>query len=141
MKAFGKTKIAILETLAALQRKYGKSYCFPTQYRLLELLKDHHKIILSRRALNYALREIEDAGLINRKRRIRKGPQGLIFNSTLYFFQKAGYVFLNKIKRFGELIDAVFRGNKLRRNLAAAPRISTAGPVGIGEIFKNLIPI
>ena len=141
MKAFGKTKIAILETIAALQRKYGKSYCFPTQCRLLQLLKVHHKIDLSRRGLNYALRDLQDAGLIDRKRRIRKGSAGLIFNSTLYFFKEAGYKFLNRIKRFGELIDSVFRGNKLRRDLAAAPRMKSAGPVGIGEIFKNLIPI
>lgn len=141
MKAFGKTKVALIETIAALQRKYGKSYCFPTQNRLLQLLKIHHGVTLSRRALNYALRDIEDAELISRKRRIRKGPNGLIFNSTLYFFKNSGYKFLNRIKRFGDLITAVFKSNKLRRVDASAPRVNSVAPVGLGEIFKNLIPV
>jgi len=142
MKAFGKTKFAIMETLAALQMKYGKSYCFPTQYRLLELLKIHHKITISRRALNYALADLQEADLINRKRRIRKGSTGdMIFNSTLYFFKKAGYAFLNRIKRFGSLITSVFKSNRARRAEAALPRVSCASPVPLGDLVMSLVPI
>jgi len=142
MKAFGKTKFAILETIAALQRKHGKSYCYPTQYTLLKLLKTHHKISISRRALNYALADLQGADLIDRKQRIRKGSAGqMIFNSTLYFFKKAGYVFLNKFKRFGSLIEAVFKENKLRRILAAAPATRENCLSPVGDVLKLLIPV
>lgn len=142
MKIKMSSKLNILEILLALMQKFGKNYCFPSQYKILELLKTHHGVTISRRALNYHLRDLEDAGLIDRKSRIRRGPRGeLVFNSSLYFLKKLGYAFLNKIIRLGSLTASVFRGNKLRRDLMAAPRITSAGPVGIGEIFKNLIPV
>jgi len=101
------TKSAILEILMALMKQFGKNYCFPSQAKILELLEKIHGIKIQRRALNYALRDLVDEGLIKRTRRIAKGSGGLlIFKSTIYAFAQLGYRMLNQIKKLGRLVEA-----------------------------------
>ena len=55
---------AIIATLYALQLKYKKRYCFPSQNKLLELIRKHQGIIRSRRTLNRRLKVLEDEARI-----------------------------------------------------------------------------
>lgn len=80
--------ISIFQTLIHLSRKYGKKYCYPSQDKIIELLKKYHKVELSRRSLNRWLRYLEDAGYFERKRRITMGDDGRFhFRSTVYIIK------------------------------------------------------
>jgi len=76
---------AILSTLNALQRRWKKHYCFPTQDKLLELLLKHYGLKISKRALNRHLRSLEDGKYFERTRRTKQLAHGIkAFTSTLY---------------------------------------------------------
>ena len=133
-KQLRETKAAIIHILMSLQLKHGKSYCFPTQKKILSLLHDYHGIDIKRRALNYHLRDLVEAGMITRTRRIRKNLKGgLIFNSTLYFLKNLSYRFLEKIKRYGQKIEIWAMSNQANRSQrrAAAKAGLTLIPDGV----------
>jgi hypothetical protein len=80
--------ISLFQTLIHLSRKYGKKYCYPSQDKIVELLKKYHKVELSRRSLNRWLRYLEDEGYFERKRRITMGDDGRFhFKSTIYIIK------------------------------------------------------
>lgn len=78
-------KEAILKTLFHVARKYEKAYCYPSQFKILSLVRKHHGINKSLRTLNRRLGEMEIQGYFTRTRRHREGKDGrIVFNSTLY---------------------------------------------------------
>jgi hypothetical protein len=78
-------KEAILKTLFHVSRKYEKAYCYPSQIKILSLVKKYHGINRSLRTLNRRLGEMEEEGFFTRTRRHRQGKDGrIVFNSTLY---------------------------------------------------------
>jgi hypothetical protein len=90
--------LQLLHALYAIAAKYGKSYCYPSQTKLLELLKTHYHISISRRTLNRWLAFLEGEGYIFRTRRHTRGTDGEIsFKSTLYRFSKKALRLLKKI--------------------------------------------
>jgi hypothetical protein len=90
--------LQLLHLLYAVLAKYGKSYCYPSQEKILELLKTHYDISISRRTLNRWLAFLEGQGYIIRTRRHSRGRDGLIhFQSTLYTFGKKALKLLKKI--------------------------------------------
>jgi len=90
--------LQLLHALYAIAAKYGKSYCFPSQEKILELLKIHYDISISRRTLNRWLAFLEGEGYIFRTRRHSRGKDGQIhFQSTLYRFGKKALRLLKKI--------------------------------------------
>ena len=90
--------LQLLHALYAIAAKYGKSYCFPSQEKILELLEDHYDIAISRRTLNRWLAFLEGEGYIFRTRRHSRGKDGQIhFQSTLYRFGKKALRLLKKI--------------------------------------------
>jgi hypothetical protein len=92
------SSLQLLHALYAIAAKYGKSYCFPSQEKILELLKTHYDISISRRTLNRWLSYLEEGGYIFRTRRHSRGNDGLIhFQSTLYRFGKKALRLLKKI--------------------------------------------
>ena len=91
------SSLQLLHTLYAVAAKYGKSYCNPSQEKLLELLKRHYGISISRRTLNRWLASLEGE-YIERTRRHVRGTDGRIhFQSTLYRFSKKALRLLRKI--------------------------------------------
>ena len=77
--------IRIMETLAGLAGKYERTWCYPSQEKILELLRKFTGRALSRRHLNRHLRALERDGLIRRVRRhIRDKTRGLLLRSTVY---------------------------------------------------------
>ena len=92
------SSLQLLHALYAIAAKYGKSYCYPSQEKLLELLKTHYDISISRRTLNRWLAFLEGEGYIFRTRRHSRSKDGLIhFQSTLYRFGKKALRLLKKI--------------------------------------------
>jgi hypothetical protein len=92
------TSLQLLHALYAIAAKYGKSYCYPSQEKILELLKNHYDISISRRTLNRWLAFLEGEGYIFRTRRHSQGKDGQIhFQSTLYRFGKKALRLLKKI--------------------------------------------
>jgi hypothetical protein len=92
------TSLQLLHALYAIAAKYGKSYCYPSQEKILELLKEHYDISISRRTLNRWLAFLEGEGYIFRTRRHSRGKDGQIhFQSTLYRFGKKALRLLKKI--------------------------------------------
>jgi hypothetical protein len=90
--------LQLLHALYAIAAKYGKSYCFPSQEKILELLKNHYDISISRRTLNRWLAFLEGEGYLFRTRRHSRGKDGQIhFQSTLYHFGKKALRLLKKI--------------------------------------------
>ena len=94
----GVSSLQLLHALYAIAAKYGKSYCFPSQTKILELLKIHYDISISRRTLNRWLAFLEGEGYIFRTRRHTRGTNGEVnFKSTLYRFGKKALRLLKKI--------------------------------------------
>jgi hypothetical protein len=92
------SSLQLLHALYAIAAKYGKSYCYPSQEKLLELLKTHYDISISRRTLNRWLSFLEGEGYIFRTRRHSQGINGGVsFKSTLYRFSKKALRLLKKI--------------------------------------------
>jgi hypothetical protein len=92
------SSLQLLHALYAIAAKYGKSYCFPSQEKILELLKVHYDISISRRTLNRWLAFLEGEGYIFRTCRHSRGKDGQIhFQSTLYRFGKKALRLLKKI--------------------------------------------
>lgn len=84
--------IPILSTLSALNKKYNKLYCYPSQLTILGLLSIYHETKISIATLNRWLRDMEDNGLMIRVRRIKKHKRkGILFKSTLYKITIKGY--------------------------------------------------
>lgn len=84
--------IPVLTIIRGLSEYHGKKYCYPSQKKILELLKNRIGIKISIATLNRYLRVVEDRGWVKRIRRIRRDPiKGMIFQSTLYIILKKGY--------------------------------------------------
>lgn len=99
-------KEAIVITLFRVARKYEKAYCYPSQKRLLGLLRKYRELQISRRTLNRRLSELEGEGFFTRVRRHRAGPGGrMVFNSTLY---KLGGRAFNWFYQLGDQVKRFF---------------------------------
>ena len=80
--------MVILNALLGISKKHGKTYCWVSQERLVELAGEFGGVWMSRRTLNRDLRFLEDGGWIERIRRFRVGSDGKkVFTSTLYKFK------------------------------------------------------
>jgi len=92
MKNSRKQALPILATLNALNKKYGKLYCYPGQLTIMVLLAMYHDTNIAIATLNRWLRDLEDKGYIIRVRRIRRDKKlGRVFQSTLYKITILGY--------------------------------------------------
>ena len=85
----------ILLVFHALNTRYKKDYCWPSQKKIIELLAKYRGIKKCRSTLNLWLGEIVKEKYIIRRRRIRRDPQrGMVFKSTMYKITRKGYYFL-----------------------------------------------
>jgi len=92
MKNSRRQAIPVLATLNAINKRYGKLYCYPGQLKIMENLFKYHEINIAIATLNRWLRDLEDNRYIKRTRRIRKDKKrGTIFKSTLYKITFLGY--------------------------------------------------
>ena len=84
--------IPVLMILQGLSKYHGKKYCYPSQLKIMELLKARVNVQISIATLNRYLRVIEDQKWIRRIRRIKRDPvRGIMFQSTIYIISREGY--------------------------------------------------
>ncbi len=108
---------AILSSLFGVAVHYDKKYCYPSQGKLLQLLRDYHGVDISRRTLNRDLLDLVSDGYIKRLRRIRRIPSGSIqFTSTLYKFTAKAFIWLNSLARWTKKLFSTFRVPKMAHN-------------------------
>jgi len=87
--------IPILSIIYGLSRLYDKRYCYPSQEKLKEFLRNRLGVYISISTLNRWLRESEDAGYLTRQRRIRHDKRlGMVFQTTIYYMANRGYLLL-----------------------------------------------
>lgn len=133
----------ILSLLFGLNKHFGKKYCFPSQLKVLGLLKERFSVRVSIATLNRWLRVIEDEKYVRRIRRIRRDPVlGMVFQSTMYFITRKGYKLLNTfgVKAFVWLRRLV-NGSYPPRGARSTPegRVRRdSEPMPIGEVMKFL---
>jgi len=72
------TKYAILIVIAHVMWKHKSVWCYAAQAKMLELLSKYHKVEISRRQLNYHLRDLRDQGLIKSWKRHHRNEKGQI---------------------------------------------------------------
>lgn len=105
-------KGALLICLQKVMEKHDKHYCWPSHVTLLDHLKRYHGVEISESTLCRDLKELEESGEIDRKRRIKKSrvTGKLLFASTLYWIRTAGRRILENFKALGRnLIDVHIR--------------------------------
>ena len=78
----------------------SKSYAYPTQSTLIQLLSKYYGVSISRRTLCRWMAAMEDAGYIRRIRRIRRGLGGRPeFTSTLYVLPAKARQLIRRLAR------------------------------------------
>jgi len=140
----------VLCTINGLNRKYGKNYCYPSQNKMLWLMKNFYDVTRSRATLNRWLRVLEDEKYIKRVRRHTKDKiRGYIFKSSLYSITIKGYKKLRSMgmdvfKQIKEIQEKMFRSKKESAAAAADPRGIKKGlgrdtmPPMVGKVpFRN----
>ncbi|MBA7495711.1 hypothetical protein ES702_06300 [subsurface metagenome] len=133
----------ILSLLFGLNKHFRKKYCFPSQLKVLSLLKERFPVKISIATLNRWLRVMEDENYVKRQRRIRRDPVlGMVFQSTMYFITRKGYRLLNTfgVRAFAWLRSLTNGSYPTRRRGSLQDgrvrRESEFMPVG--ELFKFL---
>lgn len=72
------TKYAILLTVFFVMRRYKSFWCYSSQMHMLELLEKYHRIKISRRQLNYHLRDLRAEGHLKTWKRHKRDKFGRI---------------------------------------------------------------
>jgi DNA-binding transcriptional ArsR family regulator len=87
-----------LTTIAAVIRKYRKSYCVASQEKLIELLGTYYQVSIRHRMLNYHLADLRKLGLIKSiKRTHRKSDGTICLQTTATCLTPLGYYELWKL--------------------------------------------
>jgi DNA-binding HxlR family transcriptional regulator len=114
--------MGICHVIAGLAGDCRKTYCFPTQKKICELMVRFGYRDMSRRTLNRNLAALEQDGYVQRVRRHEhvKGV-GIVFHSTLYrltvkFFKAVNHI-VQARQRFTDLVKK-WRGKVLRNDLS-----------------------
>lgn len=77
--------LPIVGILAGLSNHFGMVYCYPSQPKIIELLRGRLGMFISIATLNRYLRVLEDEGYIKRTRRTKASTvRGRVFDSTMY---------------------------------------------------------
>lgn len=98
----------ICEVLAGLAAHHWRTWCFPSQDKICELLQRFTGRVMSRRTLNRHLNALERDGMLRRQRRHKRDPhRGMMLRSTLYtiagrFMARIGRI-VTAAKRFAKL--------------------------------------
>lgn len=71
-------KYDVLITLMAIIRRYKGNWCYASRSKILELLKEHHGIIIGYRQLGNHLADLRDSGLIKSFGRNYRNKNGTI---------------------------------------------------------------
>ncbi len=92
------TSQSIIQTFFYICKQSRRGYVRISQERILEILRRYYNVTISRRTLNYHLRELEDGAFISRTRRHRRGDNGqILFHTSLNHLRSRGLKYLAKL--------------------------------------------
>lgn len=113
--------LRILLALADLCTITNRRYCWPSQDWLLSTLKTRYRRAISRRHLNRHLLSLQNAGLIRRTVRHRRGPTGALeMHSTLYHVTGSALKLLSRLTKPNNK-SAAASGGALNSHRVPAP--------------------
>ena len=112
-------KTAILDTISSLISHFGKSFCYPSQAKLILLIEQWHGISMSRSTLNRRLAELVEEKCLHRIRRHKIGSSGkLEFWTTAYYILQQVVASVKRFFRSAVRVAEVFRvSNKKQYSL------------------------
>lgn len=127
------TKYAILLTVFFVMRRYKSFWCYSSQMHMLELLEKYHRIKISRRQLNYHLRDLRAEGHLKTWKRHRRDKFGRINlkTSASCITLKGCYYLVRK-----GVSLAIFHMKQLRKRFGLAP-ISFNGKMKNGYSYPG----
>jgi len=148
----GLTKISIMIVLIRIADKGGKHYVTPKPKTLLKLLKQYQGVVISRRWLFQCLKDLEEMGLITRRRRysprsstyqFRQLPGILAFTyQGCEFLACRGVAGATKIKKL--ITDWIKRKDQRFPRLDQPPQSQPirkeSGANAIGDILSGIVP-
>lgn len=112
------TELAICNTLACLQQRHHKNYCYITQEKLIRFLKEFYGIDICRRTLNYVLSGMEVRGIIQRYKRTKINEFGKrVYTATAYYIRHNAQFLLKQVSNFIGFFAHAFRVQKNAHNL------------------------
>ncbi len=125
----------ICEVLAGLAAHTFKTWCFPTQEKICELVYRFTGRKMSRRTLNRHLAGLERDGQLKRVQRHHHDKhRGMVLRSTLYVI---GGRFMARI---GRIVTASRRWAEARKNFRAADPLSSRSGVRVPSLAQHKNP-
>jgi hypothetical protein len=137
---------SILVVLVGLAGRYGKTHCWPSQQKLLTLIREHTGRLLSRRTLNRHLKALERDLFIRRIRRHRRARNGsLELHSTCYVpMIRACQWFIKSARSIAGVVGASMRSQPstiVRRWASSLALCAVPAPAHRSTTFsKEVIP-
>jgi len=137
--------LPVLSCLNILMEWSRKTYCFPSQARIVRFLEEEFGHKLSRRQLNRVLLHMCDGRLIRRRRRHRREKgRGMVFHSTLYEISIKGWHMLRKVgvvskARFAEMVGRLRSFLQGQKGPESSAR-SSSGLQSLGSFIGSLVP-
>lgn len=134
--SIGEKALPILNVLWNEQEYWRKNYCYPSQMRIVQELREKCSVRKSRRTLNRWLRKLEDRQIIRRTRRLKHHPiKGLMFKSTLYHITFLGFNLLYRAgfmsgKRYRSKLAAFREQERIRKEKPESDM-----PSGFGTVY------
>lgn len=126
--------LRVMETLMGLASYHRKTYCFPTQAKLCELVKRITGRTMSRRTLNRHLAGLERQGFVRRTRRHQAHrTHGFVMRSTLY---RIGARYLARVRN---IVAGVAKFSRAANDLIASSRVPQAAQYA-RNLLKVLVP-
>ena len=120
----------VLSILIGLAGHYGRQYCFPSQAKILELVKGQLGRRMSRRTLCRHLKAFTRDGHIARIRRHKNDGRGrMAMHSTMYIIRRRAMIWLARLRH----ASAMFVQHPYVRDwLAGDPGQKSPGYTGAG---------
>jgi hypothetical protein len=131
----------LLNLFGYLSSTNSKHYCFPSQAKICEILESSYKVKKSTRSLRRYLVWLCSAGLIERRRRIKRLPTGEIsFQTSLYFLTKKAYKYLagclHNLKKCG-----IYIKERAKKFINTSPGDNPRGEPVTSEEAKGFIQL
>ena len=129
--------LAILECVVGCAKAHKKGYCFPSQRKMVELIKKYQGVDVSertvRRWVHWCSRH-KYFDVVRRTRRVQHG--GRWFTSNLYKLRRKAYAWVRRLEVFSTSVFSVFQRPKLAAYQAMQKQASSLGPAASEKVFN-----
>lgn len=132
--------LLVLTILSAIASNSGKSYCYPSQDKILDLLSRYGRH-MSRRTLNRHLNALVGQGWIKRQRRHQHcATRGFTFRSSLYTLTRRSYRWLSGLGNAAKKALSWGRDFKCRSRVPYLAQNNPSRDINTGGALKSGAP-